>query len=89
MAEIKVMEVSSGQVMLPLGRLLVVRIVVALKRPVSLIFQEEALLMATIGLMPLKNLKTSSLVELLVVVLFSWEEKLLDGVVFQRKAALD
>jgi hypothetical protein len=42
--------------MLPLGGLVVVRIVVALKRPVSLISQEEALLMATIGWMLLKNL---------------------------------
>jgi hypothetical protein len=55
MAESKVME-ESGLVILPLGRLVVVRIVVALKRPVSLIFQEEALLMATIGWMPLKKL---------------------------------
>jgi hypothetical protein len=55
MAESKVME-ESGLVILPLGRLVVVRIVVALKRPVSLIFQEEALLMATIGWMPLKKI---------------------------------
>ncbi len=55
MAESKVME-ESRLVILPLGRLVVVRIVVALKRPVSLIFQEEALLMATIGWMPLKKI---------------------------------
>ena len=55
MAESKVMQ-ESGLVILPLGRLVVVRIVLSLKRPLSLIFQEEALLMATIGWMPLKKL---------------------------------
>ncbi len=64
----KVME-AAGVVMLLLGRLVVVRIVVTLKRQVSLIFQEEALLMATIGWMLLTISDTSSWV-LFVVVLF-------------------
>ncbi len=87
MAGNKVME-AAEPVMLPLGRLVVVRIVVALKRPVSLVFQEEALLTATIGWTPLKISETSSWV-LYVVVLFCREGKLLDGVVFQRKDASD
>jgi hypothetical protein len=80
---------AAGLVMLPLGRLVVVRIVVALKRPVSLVFQEEVLLMATIGWMQLKISETSSWVLYAVLVLFCWEGKLLNGVVLQRKAASD
>jgi hypothetical protein len=75
MAGNKVMEAVELE-MLPLERLVVVRIVAALKRPVSLIFQEEALLMATVGWILLKLLKTSSWV-VFVVVLFCWEGKLL------------
>ncbi len=60
MDERKVMEASSGLVMLPVGRLAVLKIVVALKRPVSLVFPEETLLTVTIGWIPLKISETSS-----------------------------
>jgi hypothetical protein len=79
MAGNKLME-AAGPAMLPQERLVVVRIVVALKRPVSLVFQEEAFLMATIGWILLKISETSSWV-LYVLVIFCWKGRLLNGVV--------
>jgi hypothetical protein len=74
----KLME-AAGPAMLPQERSVVVRVVVALKRPVSLVFQEEAFLMATIGWIRLKISETSSWVYVLVI--FCWKGRLLNGVV--------